>query len=51
MMRTTRERLAQIAVACGLCDQAHLCKVFRRMTGMTPSAWRRASAEGVFIER
>jgi AraC family transcriptional regulator len=41
MMRTTREPLAQIAVACGLCDQAHLCKVFRRMTGMTPSAWRR----------
>jgi AraC family transcriptional regulator len=42
MMRTTREPLSQIAVACGLCDQAHLCKVFRRMTGMSPSAWRRA---------
>jgi AraC-like DNA-binding protein len=24
-----------------LCDQAHLCKVFRRMLGMSPSAWRR----------
>jgi AraC family transcriptional regulator len=43
-MRTTREPLAQIAAACGLCDQSHLCKMFRRMTGMTPSAWRRASA-------
>jgi AraC family transcriptional regulator len=42
MMRTTREPLSQIAVACGLCDQAHLCKVFRRVTGMSPSAWRRA---------
>jgi AraC family transcriptional regulator len=42
MMRTTRESLSQIAVACGLCDQAHLCKLFRRMTGVTPSAWRRA---------
>jgi hypothetical protein len=26
MMRTTREPLSQVAVACGLCDQAHLCK-------------------------
>jgi len=42
MMRTTWEPLAQIAAVCGLCDQAHLCKVFRRVTGMSPSAWRRA---------
>jgi AraC family transcriptional regulator len=41
MMSTTREPLSQIAIACGLCDQAHLCKVFRRMMGMSPSAWRR----------
>jgi AraC family transcriptional regulator len=41
MMRTTPEPLCQIAVACGLCDQAHLCKIFRRATGMSPSAWRR----------
>ena len=41
MMSTTREPLSQIAIACGLCDQAHLCKVFRRMLGMSPSAWRR----------
>jgi AraC family transcriptional regulator len=42
MMRTTREPLSGVAVACGLCDQAHLCKVFRRMIGMSPSTWRRA---------
>ena len=42
MMKTTREPLSQVAVACGLCDQAHLCRVFRRMTGMSPSAWRRS---------
>jgi AraC family transcriptional regulator len=42
MMRTTRDPLSQIAVACGLCDQAHLCKVFRRVTGMSPLAWRNA---------
>jgi AraC family transcriptional regulator len=41
MMSTTREPLSHIAIACGLCDQAHLCKVFRRMIGMSPSAWRR----------
>jgi AraC family transcriptional regulator len=42
MMRTTREPLSRVAVACGLCDQAHLCKVFRRTIGMSPSTWRRA---------
>jgi transcriptional regulator GlxA family with amidase domain len=42
MMKTTREPLSQLAIACGLCDQAHLCRVFRRMLGMSPSAWRRA---------
>jgi len=42
MIRTTGEPLSQVAVACGLCDQAHLCKVFRRTIGLSPSAWRRA---------
>jgi transcriptional regulator GlxA family with amidase domain len=42
MMRSTREALPQIAVACGLCDQPHLCKLFRRVVGISPSAWRRS---------
>jgi transcriptional regulator GlxA family with amidase domain len=42
MMRTTGQALSQVAVACGLCDQPHLCKLFRRIVGMSPSAWRRA---------
>jgi AraC-like DNA-binding protein len=42
MMRTTAEPLSQVALACGLCDQPHLCKLFRRFVGMSPSAWRRA---------
>jgi AraC family transcriptional regulator len=46
MMSTRREPLSQIAIACGLCDQAHLCKVFRRMIGMSPSAWRREQEMG-----
>jgi AraC family transcriptional regulator len=46
MMTTTRESLSQIALACGLLDQAHLCKCFRQVTGTTPGAWRRAHATG-----
>ena len=41
LMRTTRQPLCQVAVACGLCDRAHLCKMFRRVIGMSPSVWRR----------
>jgi AraC family transcriptional regulator len=40
LMRTTREPLSQVAMACGLWDHAHFCRQFRRVTGMTPSAWR-----------
>jgi AraC family transcriptional regulator len=42
MMRTTREPLSQVAIACGLCDQAHFSRLFRNEIGMSPSAWRRA---------
>ncbi|MCK8787552.1 AraC family transcriptional regulator [Roseomonas sp. NAR14] len=44
MMRDGEEPLAQIALACGLADQAHLSRVFRRHAGETPSRWRRAAA-------
>jgi transcriptional regulator GlxA family with amidase domain len=43
LMRTTAEPLSQIAVQCGLCDQSHLCRLFRRLIGQTPDAWRRAN--------
>jgi AraC family transcriptional regulator len=46
LMMTTRESLSQIALACGLLDQAHLCKCFRQVTGTTPGAWRRNHATG-----
>ena len=41
LMLATDEPLSQIALASGLADQAHLTKVFRRLVGETPSAWRR----------
>jgi AraC-like DNA-binding protein len=31
-----------IAIECGLADQAHLNKSFRRFVGECPGAWRRA---------
>ena len=40
-MMTTNAPLCEIALDCGLADQSHLSRVFRRVTGTTPSAWRR----------
>ena len=44
LMLQTPMPLAQIAIACGLADQAHLNKSFRRFVGESPGAWRRARA-------
>jgi AraC family transcriptional regulator len=41
LMKDSNESIAKIAVDCGLCDQAHLTRAFRRMVGVTPNAWRR----------
>jgi AraC family transcriptional regulator len=41
LMLSTRKSLAEIALECGLCDQSHLTKSFRRVVGMSPNAWRR----------
>jgi len=35
--------LSQIALDCGLADQAHLTRLFHRAVGTSPSAWRRAN--------
>lgn len=47
LMLTTNQPLCDIALACGFCDQAHFCRLFRRMTGASPSTWRRARLVGL----
>jgi AraC-like DNA-binding protein len=46
LMLTTETTLAEIALECGLVDQAHLGRSFRRIVGETPAAWRRARVTG-----
>jgi AraC family transcriptional regulator len=41
LMLTTDDPLCQIALACGLCDQSHLTRLFRRHVGTSPNTWRR----------
>jgi AraC family transcriptional regulator len=44
LLTATRDPMSQIALTAGFCDQSHLCRVFKRAVGVTPSAWRRANA-------
>jgi AraC family transcriptional regulator len=41
LLATTRRLPAEIALDCGFADQSHLSRVFRRIVGVTPGAWRR----------
>jgi AraC family transcriptional regulator len=45
MMRSTREPLSEIALACGFADQSHLTRSFQRCVGMSPGLWRRMATE------
>jgi AraC family transcriptional regulator len=42
LMLTTSAPLSAIALSCGMCDQQHFTRSFRRIVGETPSNWRRA---------
>ncbi len=41
MISGTREPLAEVALACGFADQAHLNRRFRDIVGVSPGRWRR----------
>ena len=42
LMLATENSLSDIAAECGMADQAHLTRVFRKLAGNSPAAWRRA---------
>jgi AraC family transcriptional regulator len=46
LMRNSRASLSEIALACGMCDQAHFTRVFHRIVGVSPGLWRRECATG-----
>ena len=41
LMLTSRIPLSQVALECGMSDQAHFCRAFRRIVGTSPGTWRR----------
>jgi AraC family transcriptional regulator len=41
LMSKSRVPLSQVALECGMCDQAHFSRTFRRIVGINPMAWRR----------
>jgi AraC-like DNA-binding protein len=41
LMRGSRKPLSQIALECGMYDQAHFTRVFRKVVGINPGIWRR----------
>jgi AraC-like DNA-binding protein len=41
LMLTSRLPLSQVALECGMYDQAHFSRTFRRIVGINPMVWRR----------
>jgi AraC-like DNA-binding protein len=50
LMLTTGASLSEIALSCGMSDQSHFTRSFRRIVGEAPSAWRQAR-HGAIEER
>jgi AraC family transcriptional regulator len=50
LMLTTSEPLRSIALSCGMCDQQHFTRSFRRIVGETPSKWRRTRQGTINID-
>jgi transcriptional regulator GlxA family with amidase domain len=47
LMLSTNRALSDIAVDCGLSDQAHFTRLFGKIVGESPGAWRRARVNPV----
>jgi AraC family transcriptional regulator len=50
LMLTTGASLSEIALSCGMSDQSHFTRSFRRIVGETPSSWRQ-TRHGAVEER
>ena len=50
LMVTTSASLSEIALTCGMSDQSHFTRAFRRIVGETPSSWRQTRC-GAMEER
>jgi AraC family transcriptional regulator len=42
-LTTSATTLADIALSAGFADQSHFCRTFKRLTGLTPAAYRQAT--------
>lgn len=45
LLQTSNAPISEIALMCGLSDQPHLNRLFRRIVGVPPSTWRRMIAD------
>jgi AraC family transcriptional regulator len=50
LMLTTEASLSEIALSCGMSDQSHFTRSFRRIVGESPSSWRQ-TRHGAIEER
>ncbi len=47
LMVASRQSLGLIALECGMADQAHFTRTFKRFVGLPPAAWRRSRNLGL----
>jgi AraC-like DNA-binding protein len=45
LLRDRQSPLSEVALACGFADQSHLTRVFTKLSGAGPAAWRRVHQE------